>query len=107
LLSQRQKPKKKLKQRQVSQLTLKVLHQRLLPKQTKRLLLSLPQLQPSNFELDDEGYDYESDIELHRSYSRPRLVEVDLDNDEVSDYVAMRLARARERAMQAYYEKWA
>jgi hypothetical protein len=96
-----------------SLLTLKVphqsLHQRLLPKQTKRLLLSLPQLQLSNFELDDEDYDIETDVELHRSYNRPRLVEVNLeeDDDEVSDYVAMRLALAREKAMKAYYEKWA
>jgi hypothetical protein len=85
-----------------------VLHQRLLPKQTKRLLLSLPQLQPSNFELDDEDYDVGIDeIDLHRGYNRPKLVTVDLDDDEVSDYVAMRLALAREKAMKAYREKWA
>jgi hypothetical protein len=86
-----------------------VLHQRLLSKQTKRLLLSLPQLQPSNFELCDEGYDSENEVELHRSYNRPRLITVDFNenDDEVSDYVATRLALAREKAMQAYREKWA
>jgi hypothetical protein len=84
------------------------LHQRLLSKQTKRLLLSLPQHQLSNFEFDDEDYDTGSDeIDLHRSYNRPRLVVVDFDNDEVSDYVAQRLQIARERALQAYREKWA
>jgi hypothetical protein len=82
--------------------------QHLLSKQTKRLLLSLPQHQLSNFELDDEDYDGGSDdIDLHRGYTRPRLITVDLDNDDVSDYVARRLALAREKAMRAYYEKWA
>lgn len=72
----------------------------------RRLLASLSQHQPSNFELDNEVCDVESDVELHRSYCKPKLVTVDLDDDEVSDYVAMRLALAREKAMQAYYEKW-
>lgn len=71
-------------------------------------MLSLPQHQLSNLELDDEDYGGGSDdIDLHRGYNRPRLVTVDLDNDEVSDYVAQRLAIAREKAMQAYREKWA
>ena len=84
--------------------------QHLLPKQTKRLLLSLPpQYLLSNFELDDEdcegGID---DTDFHRGYNRPRLVTVDFDedDDEVSDYVATRLAQAREKAMQAYYSKY-
>jgi hypothetical protein len=84
-----------------------VLHQRLLSKQTKRLLASLPQRQLSNLELTDEGYDSETEVELYRSYNRFRLVTVDLDDDEVSDYVAIRLALAREKAMQAYRKKWA
>jgi hypothetical protein len=84
-----------------------VLHQRLLPKQTKRLLLSLPQHQPSNFELDDEDIDLDPELDLYRNYNRLRLVTVDLDDDEVSDYVAQRLQIAREKAMMAYKEKWA
>jgi hypothetical protein len=89
-----------------------VLHQpqlqHLLPKQTKRLLLSLPQLQLSNFEFDEEDYDVGiDDIDLHRGYSRPKLIIVDLDSDDVSDYVAIRLAIAREKALRAYREKWA
>ena len=47
------------------------------------------------------------DIDLHRGYNRPRLVTVDLDNDDVSDYVALRLQTAREKALMAYKEKWA
>jgi hypothetical protein len=96
-----------------SLLTLKVLHQpqlrRLLPKPTKRLLVSLlPQYQPSNFEVEDEDYDGGSDdIDLHRGYNRPKIITVDLDDDDVSDYVAQRLQLARERALEAYREKWA
>jgi hypothetical protein len=83
-------------------------HQHLLPKQTKRLLLSLPHHQLSNFEFDEEDYDVGiDDIDLHRGYSRPRLVTVDLDNDEVSDYVALRLQLARAKALNVYKEKWA
>jgi hypothetical protein len=85
-----------------------VLHPRLLSKQTKRLLQSLPQHRPSNFELTDEDCDTETDTDLHRSYGRPRLVIVESedDDDEVSEYVAARLAQARELAMQAYRAKW-
>jgi hypothetical protein len=85
-----------------------VLHQRLLPKQTKRLLASLSQHQPKDYELSDEDYNCESDVDLHRNHNRLRIVEVDsnLDDDQVSDYVAMRLAKARELAMQAYYTKY-
>jgi hypothetical protein len=86
-----------------------VLHPRLLSKQTKRLLQSLPQHQPSNFELTDEDCETETDTDLHRSYARPRLVITELEDeedDEVSDYVAARLAQARELAMQAYRTKW-
>ena len=72
-------------------------------------MLSLPpQHLLSNLELDDEDYDGGSDnIVLHCGYIRPRLITVDLDNDDVGDYVAQRLAIAREKAMQAYKEKWA
>lgn len=75
----------------------------------KRLLLSLPQHQPSNFELSDEDCDTETEADLHRSYGRPRLVITELEDDEddeVSEYVAGRLEQARELAMQAYRAKW-
>jgi len=70
-------------------------------------LLSLPQHQLSNLELDDEELDFNPELDLYRNYNRLRLVTDDLDNDEVSDYVATKLALAREKAMQAYREKWA
>jgi hypothetical protein len=70
-------------------------------------LLSLPPHQLSNFEFDDDELDLDPELDLHRSYNRPRLITVELDNDDVSDYVALRLAIAREKAMLAYREKWA
>jgi hypothetical protein len=71
-------------------------------------LLSLPQHLLSNLELDDDDYDSDSnDIDLHRGYNRLRLITVDFGNDDVSDYVAQRLQIAREKALQAYREKWA
>jgi hypothetical protein len=70
-------------------------------------LLSLPQHQLSNFEFNDEELDFDPGLDLHRSYNRPRLITVDFDNDDVSDYVAQRLQIAREKALQAYREKWA
>jgi len=71
-------------------------------------LLSLPQHQLSNLELNDEDYDGGSDdIDLHRGYNRPKLITVDLDNDDISDYVALRLQLARAKALEAYREKWA
>ena len=53
--------------------------------------------------MDDEDYGppgpYE--LDLHRGYSRPKLSEPFFD-DEVSDYVAIRLALIREKALQKY-----
>jgi hypothetical protein len=82
------------------------LHQHLLSKQTKRLLLSLPQHQLSNFELNDEDIDLDPELDLHRSYNRPRLITVDFDNDDVSDYVALRLQAARVKALEAFRGEW-
>jgi hypothetical protein len=70
-------------------------------------LLSLSQHQLSNLEFNDDELDLDPELDLHRSYNRPRLITVEFDNDDVSDYVALRLAIAREKAMLAYREKWA
>ena len=70
-------------------------------------MLSLPQHLLSNLELNDEDLDLDPELDLHRSYNRPRLITVELDNDDVSDYVALRLEIARKKAMMAYKEKWA
>jgi hypothetical protein len=92
----------------LNQQTLKVplqpqLQRLLLASQKTRLLVR----QLSNFELDDEDYDVDLDeIDLHRGYSRPKLITVDLDNDEVSDYVALRLQAARVKALEAFRGEW-
>jgi hypothetical protein len=70
-------------------------------------LLSLPQHLLSNLEFNDDELDLDPELDLHRSYNRPRLITVELDNDDVSDHVAQRLQIARKKAMQAYREKWA
>jgi hypothetical protein len=70
-------------------------------------LLSLPQHLLSNLEFNDDELDLDPELDLHRSYNRPRLITVEFDNDDVSDYIALRLAIARKKAMQAYREKWA
>jgi len=55
--------------------------------------------------LDDEDYGPAGpdELDLHRGFSRPKLSEPFID-DEVSDYVAIRLAVIRVRALQKYRE---
>jgi len=54
--------------------------------------------------LDDvEIIDYD-EFDLHRSYSRPRIVQDSNNDDKVSDHVAVRLWIARLRAMEKFRE---
>ena len=69
-------------------------------------MLSLPQHLLSNLELDDDELDLDPELDLHRSYNRPRLITVDFDNDDVSDYVALRLQAARVKALEAFRGEW-
>jgi hypothetical protein len=77
---------------------------------TKKLLqqlqLQLPQL--SNLEIDDGDDDSYDEIDLQVAYPRPRIVEddkaTDDDDAELSDYVTVRLAVARAKAMAKYRE---
>ena len=50
---------------------------------------------------DDDGYD---DIDFHVAYRRPSLIPcgVHCDHDELSDYVTVRLALARAKALARY-----
>jgi hypothetical protein len=50
-------------------------------------------------------------LDCHRAYSRPKVYEVDikvidLDDEPLSDYVIVRLAVARAKAMQKYRETY-
>jgi len=76
---------------------------------TKKLQLKLSQQLPSNID-DDSDDDGPDDTDLHRGYSRPKIYKAketvtDFDNDKpLSDYVTVRLAVARAKAMQKYRE---
>jgi len=69
----------------------------LLPR-SKQKQLSLQRSNPSKLDdSDDDGYD---DIDLHVAYRRPTLIPC--DHDELSDYVLVRLALARAKALDRY-----
>jgi hypothetical protein len=82
-----------------------------LPK-TKRLQLKLSQQHPllSNLIIDDDDDDDgPEDLDCHRAYGRPKVYKVDekvteSDDQPLSDYVTVRLAVARAKAMQKYRE---
>jgi len=89
----------------------KVLSQLNLPK-TKKLQLRLSQQHPqlSNTIIeDDDDDDGPEEIDFHRAYGRPKIYKVDeqvvdLDDDPLSDYVVVRLAVARAKALTKYRE---
>ena len=78
----------------------------LLPR-SKQKLLSLQRSNPDEIDDgDDDGYD---DTDLHVAYRRPTLIPCDdkcydHDEDELSDYVIVRLALARAKAINLYRE---
>jgi len=79
----------------------------LLPR-TQQRQLSLQRSNPS--ELDDDDDDGYDDIDLHVAYRRPNLIPCDdrcqnHDEDELSDYVLVRLAVARAKALQILTRK--
>lgn len=73
----------------------------LLPR-SKQKLLSLQRSNPD--EIDDGDNDGYDDIDLHVAYRRPNLVPCDhhCDHNELSDYVLVRLAIARAKALDRY-----
>jgi hypothetical protein len=91
----------------------KVLSQLHLPR-TKRLQLKLSQQHPlqSNTIIDDDDEtDGPDEVDYHRSYGRPKVYAVDekvidFDDTPLSDYVIVRLAVARAKAMQKYRETY-
>jgi hypothetical protein len=85
----------------------------LLPRQ-KRHLQQLLSRKPSQQTLnqlsevdDDDNYDI-VDLDLHRSYSRPKLVSSNLwdDDSELPDHIIKRLELARMSALEAYRNKY-
>jgi hypothetical protein len=89
----------------------KVLSQLPLSKTKKRQLkLSQQRPQLSNTIVDDNDDDGgPEELDYHRAYSRPKVYFVDeqvidFDDEPLSDYVTVRLAVARAKAMQKYRE---
>lgn len=77
----------------------KRLQQQLLPRQTPSQLASKVD--------DDDNYDI-VDLDLHRSYSRPKLVTDNLwdDDTELPERILKRLESARIKALQEYGNKY-
>ena len=82
---------------------------------TKKLQLKLSQQSRqypllSNLIIDDnDDDDGPEELDYHRAYGRPKVYKVDekivdLGDDPLSDYVVVRLAVARAKAMQKYRE---
>ncbi len=70
---------------------------------TKKQLLVIN----NKLDVDDPELPGSDDIDLHKSYSRPRVVKKqELLDDELSDYVTIRLAVARAKAMEKYRQTW-
>ena len=97
----------------------KVLSQLNLPK-TKRLQLKLslqnqqrqqyPLLSNTTIEEDDDD-DGPEELDYHRAYGRPKVYSVDekvidLGDDPLSDYVTVRLALSRAKALLKYRETY-
>jgi hypothetical protein len=63
----------------------------------------------SNLRLEDDEPDYYNEVpEFQVGYRRPELVDTtgQVVDDELSDYVKLRLVLARKRALERYHEKW-
>ncbi len=82
-----------------------------MPRTKKQQLLLSQQYQPlSNLLLTDGDDQYEhEDVDHHRSFSRPRVEnqkDDSEDDDELSDYIKVRLVIARLKALKKYQEVW-
>lgn len=75
---------------------------------TKKLQLRLSQLPSNTIIDDDDDDDGPEELDFHRSYGRPKVYNVEqkvIDLDEpLSDYVNIRLAVARAKALKKYRE---
>jgi hypothetical protein len=70
----------------------------------QHLLLKQTPSQLSDLDTNDD--DCNEEVDFHRSYSRPKLVIVDLwdDDAELPEHITQRLAEIREQALQKYRE---
>jgi hypothetical protein len=85
----------------MSQMRTKSVLARAVPRAHRRLLVT------NDISDGDDGPPGPDEIDLQSPYRRPKLVETPAATGDVSDYVAVRLAVARARAMENYRTKWA
>jgi hypothetical protein len=74
------------------------------PARAKALVNHVKRSYIANSSIDDEDDDDADIMDLHIGYRRPRIVEP--DDEELSDYIRIRLAVARARAMEIYRSKF-
>lgn len=85
----------------MSQMRTKSVLARAVPRAQRRLLVT------NNASDGDDGPPGSDELDLQTPYRRPKLVETPDSGNDVSDYIAIRLAVARARAMKVYRTKWA
>lgn len=72
---------------------------RVVPRAQRRLLVTN--------DLEDNELPGPNELDLQSPYARKRVQKTpEILNDELSDYIMVRLAVARAKAMQSYREKW-
>lgn len=83
----------------MSQMRTKSVLARVVPRAHRRLLVT------NDASDGDDGPPGPDELDLQTPYRRPKLVETPSPADDVSDYVTVRLAVARARAIQVYRQK--
>lgn len=68
--------------------------------------LLIKRLRPQPNEVEDDDYYEIVELDLHRSYQRPKLIEID-DDEDLSDHIKFRLWLARNLALMRHNKKWA
>jgi len=84
----------------MSQMRTKSVLARVVPKAQRRLLVT------NDASDGNDGPPGPNELDLQSPYRRPKLVETPAATGDISDYVAVRLAVARARAMEIYQTKW-
>jgi hypothetical protein len=84
----------------MSQMRTKSVLARVVPRAHRRLLVT-------NDLSDNDEPPGTDELDLQSPYRRPELIKISDSDSDVSDYVAVRLAVARARAMEIYQTKWA
>ena len=81
---------------------------KILSKKSKRQLKAILPVSAKTVlnDTDDYGPPDSDDLDLHRAYSRPKLISVTQDNFDISPDIAGRLKLARQLAVNRHQEIW-